>query len=70
VAQVQGLREDDADGLEAIVTGKDSSEEPMTPLIEACSQAHEFFLALTAGEFTEMQALYILGVMLATNSKT
>lgn len=38
----------------------------LTPLVEATTQVHELFISLMAGGFTEMQALHMLGVFMAS----
>jgi hypothetical protein len=42
------------------------NDEPLTPLAEGAGQMHELFLALTTSGFAEYQALYVIGVMMAT----
>lgn len=37
----------------------------LTPMQEGIANIHELFTSLVAGGFTEMQALIMLGVMLA-----
>lgn len=36
------------------------SDEPMTPLIEAATQLHEWYISLQVGGFTKMEAMTII----------
>lgn len=42
----------------------------MTPLAEAATQINELFKSLTASGFTEQQALYMLGVFMASGQRS
>jgi hypothetical protein len=39
--------------------------EPLTQMVEGTAQIHELFLSFVAGGFSEMQALYLVGQILA-----
>jgi hypothetical protein len=41
----------------------------MTPLAESAASVHELFLGLVHSGFTEWQALQVIGVMLAEQSR-
>jgi hypothetical protein len=42
----------------------DDPADPVSPLALAATQAHEMFMTLVNSNFTESQALYLVGVML------
>lgn len=44
--------------------------EPLTPLVEAATQVHEYFCGLISAGFTEAQALYLVGQMLRGSNRT
>lgn len=46
-----------------------SPNDPVTPLGVAATTAHEVFLSLVEAEFTEAQALYLVGQILAATQR-
>lgn len=44
------------------------STDPITPLMESAAQIHELYESLVAAGFTEAQALYLTGVILAAKA--
>ena len=46
-----------------------TSNDPVTPLAAAAATAHELYLSLVAATFTEQQALYLIGQILAATQR-